>query len=163
MKLNRYKHYLFYILMAAMIFAGQFLRTSDLVTGRPPLIEQNTLGGIDAKALIDKGPMLIYFWGKWCGVCSMMQDSISAVGADYPLLTVALRSGDDTIAADYLRQKQLPWQVVNDPQGRISQRYGVKAVPALFFINGDGNIVFTSVGYTSEWGLRLRLWLAGLV
>jgi thiol-disulfide isomerase/thioredoxin len=161
--MNNYKQYAIYLLFAAVVFAGQFLRTSDLVTGKPPTITQTTLGGIPATPLIDKGPAIVYFWAEWCGVCAMMQTAVSAVSADYPLLSVALRSGTDNAVEQYLQRKQLTWQVVNDQQGSIAQRYGVKAVPALFFINADGNIVFTSVGYTSEWGLRLRLWLAGLV
>ncbi|MDD1620533.1 MAG: protein disulfide oxidoreductase [Methylococcaceae bacterium] len=161
--MNNYKQYAFYLLFAAVIFAGQFLRTSDLVTGKPPVISQTTLGGIPAAPIIDKGPAMIYFWGEWCGVCAMIQPAINAVSTDYPLLGVALRSGTDGAVGQYLRQKQLAWQVINDPQGNIAQRYGVKVVPALFFIGADGDIVFTSVGYTSEWGLRLRLWLAGLV
>lgn len=161
--MNNYKQYAFYLLFAAVIFAGQFLRTSDLVTGKPPVIAQTTLGGIPATPIIGKGPAIIYFWGEWCGVCAMMQHAVSAVSADYPVLSIALRSGTDSAVGQYLRQKQLPWQVINDPRGDIAQRYGVKVVPALFIIDADGNIVFTSVGYTSEWGLRLRLWLAELV
>ncbi len=157
------KKYGFYLLMAAAIFAGQFLRTGDLVTGKPPLIDRNTINGIPAMPYVGKGPAIIYFWAEWCGICAMMQSAVSAVSAEYPLLTVALRSGSDTAIPQYLQQKHLPWTVVNDPQGSIAGSFGVKAVPALFFINRDGNIVFTSVGYTSEWGLRLRLWLAGLI
>ena len=113
--------------------------------------------------VIGQGPAIIYFWAQWCGICSMMQGAVSAVAADYPIITVALRSGADGEVKQYAQQKHLPWLVVNDPQGDIARIYGVKAVPALFFINPAGNIVFTSVGYTSEWGLRFRAWLAGLI
>ncbi|MGZ4958753.1 MAG: protein disulfide oxidoreductase [Methylomonas sp.] len=157
------KKYFFYLLFAAIVFAAQFLRSSDLVTGKPPAITQSTLGGIISQSIIGKGPAVLYFWAEWCGVCAMMQNAISEVSADYPLLTVALRSGNDSTVGQYLQKKRLAWSVINDQQGLIAQQYGVRAVPALFFINADGNIVFTSVGYTSEWGLRVRLWLAGLV
>jgi thioredoxin-related protein len=50
--------------------------------------------------------------------------------------------------------------VVNDQQGLIANAYGVSAVPAVFFTDSNGKIVFTTSGYTSELGLRLRLWLA---
>jgi thioredoxin-related protein len=53
--------------------------------------------------------------------------------------------------------------VINDRYGDIAKNYGVKAVPAVFFTDASGNIVFNSSGYTSEWGLRIRLWLASLV
>lgn len=160
--MHRYKKAVLYLLFAAVVFAAQFLRSGDLVTGRPPAINQTTLGGIHADTMIGKGPAILYFWGDWCGVCSMMQSAISAVSADYPLLTVALRSGSDSALNRYLQQKRLAWPVINDTHGNIAQTFGVKAVPALFFIDAKGDIVFTSVGYTSEWGLRIRLWLASL-
>lgn len=155
------KKYGFYLLAGLVIFAGQFLRTSDLVTGTPPAIEQATLNGNPAKPLSGKGPAIIYFWAEWCGICAMMQNAVSAVSAEHRPLTIALRSGSDGEVGRYLHDKHLDWPVVNDQQGLIAQRFGVKAVPALFFTNREGKIVFTSVGYTSEWGLRARLWLAG--
>jgi thioredoxin-related protein len=89
-----------------------------------------------------------------------MQSAISAINPDYPLLTVALHSGDDAEVNAYLQSKQLSWQAINDQQGLIANAYGVSAVPAVFFTDSNGKIVFTTTGYTSELGLRLRLWLA---
>jgi len=157
------KKYGFYLLATVIIFGGQFLRTSDLVTGKPPVINQPTIGGVPAMPLIAKGPGIIYFWAEWCAVCALMQNAVNAVAVDYPLLTVALRSGSPEAVKQYLQKKQFNWQVVNDPQGEVARLYGVKAVPALFFLNSGGNIVFTTVGFTSEWGLRLRVWLTGLI
>jgi len=153
----------FYLFALLFIFAGQFLMNRNLVTGKPPPIEQNTLDDHSVMALFAQGPALLYFWAEWCGVCRAMQDNISAVARDYPSATVAVRSGNREQIATYLRKNQLQWPVVNDHDGAIGQRYGVRAVPALFFINPQGDIVFTSMGYTSEWGLRIRLWLASLL
>lgn len=91
-----------------------------------------------------------------------MQGSVSNVLRDYPGVTIAVRSGDDGTLQNYLNDKQLNWPVVNDNSGNLGQRYGIRGVPAVFFINATGEIVFTTVGYTSEWGMRFRLWLAGL-
>ncbi|OAI07872.1 protein disulfide oxidoreductase [Methylomonas methanica] len=152
----------FYIFAALFIFAGQFLVNQDLVSGTPPPIAQTTLAGESAMQRLSKGPAVLYFWAEWCGICRSMQDSVSNVLRDYPGLTVAVRSGDDSALQNYLKNKQLNWPVVNDNNGSLGQRYGIKGVPAIFFINAAGDIVFTTVGYTSEWGMRFRLWLAGL-
>ncbi|WKJ91563.1 protein disulfide oxidoreductase [Methylomonas montana] len=153
----------FYIFAALFIFAGQFLVNQDLVNGTPPAIVQTTLANENAMQRISKGPAVLYFWAEWCGICRSMQGTVSEVLRDYPGVTVAVRSGDDAKLESYLRDKQLQWPVINDQDGSIGQRYGIKGVPALFFINAAGDIVFTTVGFTSEWGLRARLWLAGLV
>jgi thiol-disulfide isomerase/thioredoxin len=153
----------FYIFAVLFVFGGQFLMTSGLVTGQPPPINQTTLSGQNPMPLIGKGPALLYFWAEWCGVCRGMQSNVDAVSRDSQVMTVAERSGSGQNVSEYLFKNQLNWSVVNDPDGSIGQAYGVQAVPAMFFINSTGKIVFTSVGYTSEWGLRFRLWLAGLL
>jgi len=149
----------FYIVAVLFIFAGQFLVTGDLVTGKPPRIEQSTLAGHQAMPALKQGPALVYFWAEWCGICQGMQDNVSRVLQDYPGLTVAERSGNYEEVTAYLSKNKLNWPVVNDPNGTIGQAYGIRGVPALFFIDRHGNIGITSVGYTSEWGLRFRLWL----
>ncbi|MGD0960770.1 MAG: protein disulfide oxidoreductase [Methylomonas sp.] len=154
------KKFGFYLLAACFIFAGQFLRDSDLVTGKPPDIAQPTLSNLPAIALVSRGPAVIYFWAEWCGICAMMQNSMTALAADYPQLTIALRSGADNKVENYLQQHHLAWPVVNDEHGAIARRFGVNAVPAVFIVDNDGEIVFTSIGYSTEWGLRLRLRLA---
>lgn len=153
----------FYIFAVLFVLGGQFLMTSNLVTGQPPQIHQTTLNGQNPMTAIEKGPGLLYFWAEWCGVCRGMQSNVDAVSKDSPVMTVAERSGGVQKVSEYLLKNRLNWSVVNDEDGSIGQLYGVQAVPALFFVNGQGRIVFTSVGYTSEWGLRIRLWLAGLL
>ncbi|WP_292564530.1 protein disulfide oxidoreductase [Methylomonas sp.] len=153
----------FYIFAMIFVFAGQFLMTRGLVTGQPPLITQATLSNQNPMPTLAKGPAIIYFWAEWCGVCRGMQGNISAVLQDIPGITVAVRSGNNQQLSEYLYKNELAWTVVNDQDGEVGQQYGVQAVPALFFVNDQGHIVFNSAGYTSEWGLRLRLWLAGLL
>lgn len=153
----------FYIFAALFIFAGQFLVTSGLVTGTPPPLATATLSGQDPKVNLANGPALLYFWAEWCSVCRGMQSNVSAILSDTPGMTVAMRSGDGQKVIEYLHANQLEWPVVNDSDGAVGDRYGVRAVPALFFLDRHGNIAFTSAGYTSEWGLRFRLWLVGLL
>lgn len=154
------KKFALYLVFTLIVFAGQFLYSSHLVTGTPPTIERPSLNGQNALTSLATGPGLIYFWAKWCGVCSLMQSNVSSIHQTYPLLSVALRSGEDTELKAYLNQQALNWPVVNDQDGEIAKRYGVFAVPAIFVTNKNGKIVFTSAGYSSEWGLRVRLWLA---
>ena len=47
-----------------------------------------------------------------------------------------------------------------EPDGSVAASYGFRAVPAFAVIGSDGRIRATSVGYTSEIGMRLRLWWA---
>ena len=155
------KNLLFYGAVAVIIFSGQFLLNRDMVTGRPPALAEVTIDGEPVANRIAQGPGIIYFWAQWCGLCAMMQDPVSEVLKEYPGVTVALKSGKEGAVKRYLGEHGLDWPVVNDAEGTIGERYGVHGVPAVFVLNSEGDILFTSVGYSTEIGLRIRLWLAG--
>ena len=47
-----------------------------------------------------------------------------------------------------------------DETGEIARRWGATGVPASFIVDGDGRITYAGMGYATEVGLRVRLWLA---
>jgi len=51
--------------------------------------------------------------------------------------------------------------VVNDPRGEISSQWDVGVTPT-FVIISKGEVVSSTTGWTSSWGLKARLWWAGL-
>ena len=133
----------------------------SMIEGVPPLIQGTTLSGqpFDMQALKGK-PLLVHFWASWCGVCKLEQDSIEAISKDHTIITIAMKSGTADEVRHYMQQHQLSFPVINDPEGKITYHFGVRAVPASFIINPAGEIAFREIGYTTNWGLRLRLWLA---
>ena len=153
---------LFYLIVTGVIIYGQFFANQNLVTGIPPEIAAQTITGAPVADQISKGPGIIYFWAEWCGICRTMQGSISALLKEYPGVTVAMQSGDSEEVLEYLQKADLSWKTVADQDGSIGSRYGIRGVPAVFILGKDGQIKFTSAGYSSETGLRFRLWLAGL-
>jgi peroxiredoxin len=74
-----------------------------------------------------------------------------------------MQSGKAEEVARYMREQGITFSALNDQDGRISAAWGVHAVPASFIITPDGQIRFVEVGYTTSLGLRLRLWLAGML
>jgi hypothetical protein len=48
-----------------------------------------------------------------------------------------------------------------DEGGVLAERYSVRGVPALFFVDGDGVIRNATTGFTTEASIRLRLWWLG--
>jgi alkyl hydroperoxide reductase subunit AhpC len=75
-------------------------------------------------------------------------------------VTVARPRGTSEEVTPDLRGLGVSYPVLNDPAGATSALWGVHSVPASFIIAPDGTVRFVEVGYTSEVGLRLRLWLA---
>jgi len=106
-------------------------------------------------------PSLVYFWASWCGICRMMQTTLRDLAGDVPVITVAFQSGDRAMVSDYMRKSGFEVPTIVDEDGVLGQSYGIRGVPALFFLDREGNIRYATMGYTTSYGLRIRLWLAG--
>lgn len=134
----------------------------DVVSGPAPALQGVLL---DKRPFVlparPEKPVLVHFWATWCPICRTEQGSIEALAGDrYNVVTVAMQSGEAESVRKFMAEQKLGFPVINDPDGMISAEWGVHAVPASFIIDTDGKIRFVEIGYTTEIGLRLRLWLA---
>lgn len=149
----------FWLVLLAIVFGLPAVFDRSLVHGAPPPMEAYDLDGIPfAWSDMAGQPVVLYFWATWCPICRAMQGSIGSVAKDHAVITVALQSGNDAELRSYLRKEGLPLRVISDPEGSLVERYGLRGVPALFFVNRQGRIRFVATGYTSEIGIRLRIW-----
>lgn len=153
------------ILFIVMVVAGiRLWQQRDMVSGAAPVLKGVTLTQqlYELPAHPDE-PTLVHFWATWCSICRTEQGNIAAIARDHPnTITVAMNSGLTNEVKRYMQEQGIDFRTVNDPDGSISETWGVHAVPASFIIAPDGKIQFVEVGYTTEVGLRLRLWWAGL-
>ena len=105
-------------------------------------------------------PLLVYFWASWCAVCRFTTPDIAKLYDEgNNVLTIALRSGNGDEVTNGLRRKGYTLPVVNDPHGAISQRFQISVTPTLVVLY-KGKIISTTSGWTSYWGIKLRLWWA---
>ena len=100
----------------------------------------------------------VHVWAEWCPICRAEEGSVTALGEDWPVLTVAMQSGEAAQVQRVLRQRKLPWATAVDPRGTLAAALGVRAVPAFAVIDRQGRLRLPSVGYTTGIGMRLRLW-----
>ncbi len=108
-------------------------------------------------------PMALYVWAEWCPICKAQQGTINSLTQDWPVLTVAMQSGDATQVRRYQMQHDLPWTTVIDPRSQLAQAQGFRSVPAFAVLDSGNRLRYPTVGYTSGWGMRARLWLAHLL
>ncbi|HAF43741.1 MAG TPA: protein disulfide oxidoreductase [Gallionellaceae bacterium] len=150
------------LLLIVVVTVIRLWQQRDMVSGAAPALQGATLAGQHYKLPArPERPVLVHFWATWCPVCRAEQDSISGIARDSDVISVAMQSGKAEEVAAYVKEKGIDFPVLNDADGSISNTWGVHAVPASFIIAPDGQIQFVEVGYTTEIGLRLRLWWAG--
>jgi thiol-disulfide isomerase/thioredoxin len=163
---TRYRSWFINLLLILAVFIGiQWWKARPLATGPAPALAGHLLDGrpFDLRALRESGggrPVLVHFWATWCPVCRLGQDGIDAIARDHALVSVALQSGDERDIQDFMGKEGLGFPVLPDPYGEAASAWGVAGVPASFVVDAAGQIRFATVGYTTEAGLRARLWAA---
>jgi thiol-disulfide isomerase/thioredoxin len=147
-----------------LLLALEAWLTRDAVSGKAPLFVAETVQGksFDLRSLQGK-PAVVHFWATWCAVCKLEQGTVDGIASDYPFISIAMQSGKPDEIIAYLKEQEVDYPVVSDPEGLLSRRYGVSGVPATFVLDGNGEVRFVTRGYTSSLGLRMRLWLAGVM
>jgi thiol-disulfide isomerase/thioredoxin len=151
------------MLVLVLILGVRAWQQSGVASGPAPALTGSLLDGnpLTLKSYAGQ-PVLVHFWATWCPICRAEQGSIDELARNSAVITVAMQSGDRDVVAQYVRHEAVSFPVLNDPDGVIATRWGVRAVPASFIVDGAGQIRFVEIGYTTGIGLRLRLWLAGL-
>lgn len=155
-------------LLTALVFIAIYLSIrpfmqGDVIHGQIPPIKLQTITGETFDLSSVQEPTLVHIWATWCPICKVTKGSVESVAHSYKVVNIATQSGDDQLVLEYAKANEMnPAIIVNDFDGQLMSLFGSKAVPADFIIAPGGEITFIEVGFTSEIGLRLRLWWAGL-
>jgi len=152
------------IFLAAFV-AFQMWQLRDTTRGPAPEFAAQRVDGSAFRLADWRGEQagratLLYFWAEWCPVCRTTAGNVTALAEDWPVTSIVSQSGEGPAVQRLMNERGYTWPSVVDARGGLMKQYGLPGVPGFVIIAPDGNIRFVSVGYTSEIGLRLRLWWA---
>ena len=163
---NWFKNLLWLLLFVAVYLTARPYMQGDVIHGKAPNMQVTSITGktLDLQALNQQGkPVLVHIWATWCPICNVSKGGVEEIAQDFAVINIATQSADDEQLLAYAQENDMnPDIIVNDLDGQWLKTFGAKAVPADFIIDAQGNIAFVEVGFTTAWGLRLRLWWAGL-
>ncbi|MDO8450312.1 MAG: redoxin domain-containing protein [Rhodoferax sp.] len=167
---QNWKSHLGTLLMFLLLYAGiHAWQTRSVPSGVAPTFSAPAAGPQAGSGTIDFASwrashpgqaVALHFWADWCPICRTEENSVSRISRDWPVLSVAMQSGDAARVQGVLTRRQLDWHTAIDVDGQIAKRFGLASVPALVVVDSHDQIRFAEVGYTSEIGMRLRLWWA---
>jgi peroxiredoxin len=136
--------------LAVLAGAGAWLW---FTAGYAPDVEFTTLKGerINLRELRGQ-PVLVIFWASDCRTCLEELPDLIALYRDYGprglrLIAVAMPYDPPNRVLALAQGRQLPYNVVLDPLGKLTEAFGrVELVPSNFLIAPDGRIAFHGLG-----------------
>lgn len=145
--------------------ALQFWQGRDMQAGTLPPITGRLADGrtVSLDAILHESggrPLLLYVWSATCPVCRAQEGTIAGIAEDWPVLTLAMQSGEAAAVAKFMQERRLTYPALVDARGELAWSLGVRATPAWFVVDRNGAVRFSGLGYTTGWGLRARLWWA---
>jgi len=94
--------------------------------------------------------VVLNFWATWCGPCREEMPLFEKTWSTYRgenVVFLGINVMDDKgNAQDFIDSIGVTYPNLYDPQGNVSRKYNVVALPATFFIDKDGNIVAKNYG-----------------
>ena len=150
---------LFFIIMSIFANILSFYRSTDLNKDRLHLSSMTLLNN-QSYTLPENKSLLIYFWGTWCPVCKIQSKNIETISKDFNVLSIAVKSGSNLEVDEYLKSQDLSFRVFNDQFGSMAKKFKISIFPTIIIFDKDGNEIFSDVGYTTTFGLWLRMWWA---
>lgn len=100
----------------------------------------------------------VNFWATYCKPCKIeipLLEKLSARHGDkVKVLLVSIDKEGQEFVQSHVAEKGYKCTVLLDPYQRTAQKYGVKAVPALFLVDREGKIQYAHYGYDKQKGIR---------
>jgi peroxiredoxin len=103
----------------------------------------------------------ITFWASWCGPCRMempvlrtFYEKARKQNSDFEILAISLDTERDD-AAIAAKELKIPFPVLHDAGGKVSDQYGVDAIPTLFVVDKKGDLTYTSTGFNMSMEILL--------
>ncbi len=115
------------------IFSGAALVVASVVFGQGIKFEEGKFASVLAKAKKENKLVMVDSYASWCGPCKQMAKNI------FPKKEVG-----DFYNANFVSAK-IDMEKGEGPA--LAKKYGVKAYPTYLFLNSDGELVHTAVGY----------------
>lgn len=151
------------IFLIFIVFIVRMYQQQDLLKEDAFLFNSVSLNNQIISVSKKNAPILLHFWATWCAICKLEGNNAQNLSPDYTVVNIAMQSGTNAKLKKYAKENDMDISlIINDNTATIAKKYGVKATPTSFIVDKNGKIVFTEVGFTTELGLRLRLWWASL-
>jgi peroxiredoxin len=131
----------------------------------PDFTLQNSAGETVRLSDLRGKPVVINFWGTWCGPCVREMPSLQSYQEKYPdfvLLGVDEEEKAEEVVK-FTEKMKVTYQILIDENGVVADQYKVMIMPTTYFIDKEGVIRARHFGYMGEEHLEFYLGSLGII
>ncbi len=108
--------------------------------------------------------VLIDFWATWCGPCKEELPEIKKIAKEFagqPLVIISVSwDSDETKWKDFITKNEMTWFQYRDADHKLTDRFGINAIPHYFTIDSDGVLTSEILGSGSDVEGKLKKLIA---
>jgi thiol-disulfide isomerase/thioredoxin len=108
--------------------------------------------------------VLIDFWATWCGPCNRELPHMKKIAKEFagePLVIISVSwDSDEAKWKDFIAKNEMTWVQYRDADHRLSNTFGINAIPHYFTIDSDGVLTAEMLGEGSDVEGKLRKLIA---
>jgi thiol-disulfide isomerase/thioredoxin len=134
-------------MLAALLALALSVQVGDKA---PALTPSKWVG--DAPELAGK-PVLVEFWGTWCGPCVASMPHVQELAARYReqgLVVVAISYEDPDVISGFASKHGLTMALASDPEKKLVEAFGIDSWPTTFVIGKDGRVLYRGWPMTAD-------------
>jgi thiol-disulfide isomerase/thioredoxin len=98
--------------------------------------------------------VLIDFWATWCGPCNEELPHMKQIAKEFagqPLVIISVSwDSDEAKWKDFIKKNDMTWVQYRDADHKLSNAFGVQAIPHYFTIDSDGVLTAEMLGSGSN-------------
>ena len=136
----------------AKLRAEHFAANPELSTHQmAPVFEVTALDG--SKFNLDAmggRVVLIDFWATWCGPCNAELPNLKKIAKDFagqPLVIISVSwDSDEAKWKQFIQKNEMTWVQYRDADHKLSENFGINAIPHYFTIDADGVLTAEMLG-----------------
>ena len=90
-------------------------------------------------------PVMIEFWGTWCGPCVAVMPHVQDLWARYReqgLVVVAVSYEGADLLSGYAQEHGLTMPMASDPERKLVEAYGIDGWPTTFVLDRGGKVIY---------------------